>query len=116
MTPLSPVVDALVCRLDDNLREAFEERAGIMQFEAGQPRELAEALALLDVIRMNPLAVSDVVAMKVQLDGEVLTVLTTDVALAVQHFSDIGAKPVGPADLAEAVRQFGIAAVLGHLG
>jgi hypothetical protein len=54
MTPINPIVEALVCRLDDNLREAFEERAGIMQFEAGHPRELAEALALLDVIRTYP--------------------------------------------------------------
>jgi hypothetical protein len=54
MTPLEPIVDALVARLDDNLREAFEERAGIMQFEAGKSRELAEALALLDVIRLHP--------------------------------------------------------------
>jgi hypothetical protein len=54
MTPLEPIVDALVARLDDNLREAFEERAGIMQFEAGKSRELAEALALLDVIRLYP--------------------------------------------------------------
>jgi hypothetical protein len=58
MTPINPIVEALVCRLDDALREAFEERAGIMQFEAGHPRELAEALALLEVIRLNPLAVS----------------------------------------------------------
>lgn len=58
MTPLNPIVEALVCRLDANLRGAFEERAGIMQFEVGKPRELAEALALLEVIRLNPLAVS----------------------------------------------------------
>jgi hypothetical protein len=54
MTPLEPIVDALVARLDDNLREAFEERAGILTWEAGKPRELAEALALLDVIRLHP--------------------------------------------------------------
>jgi hypothetical protein len=54
MTPLEPIVEALVSRLDANLREAFEERAGILQFEAGKPRDLAEALALLDVIRSYP--------------------------------------------------------------
>jgi hypothetical protein len=58
MTPVNPIVEALVRRLDDDLREAFEERAGIYQFEAGQPRELAEALALLEVIRLNPMAVA----------------------------------------------------------
>jgi hypothetical protein len=54
MRPLEPIVDAIFARLNDDLREAFEERAGIMQFEAGKPRELAEALALLDVIRLYP--------------------------------------------------------------
>jgi hypothetical protein len=59
MTPLEPIVEALVSRLDTNLREAFEERAGILQFEAGKPRDLAEALALLEVIRLNPMAVAE---------------------------------------------------------
>jgi len=54
MTPLEPIVEALVSRLNTDLREAFEERAGILQFEAGKPRDLAEALALLDVIRTYP--------------------------------------------------------------
>lgn len=54
MTPIEPIVEALVSRLDANLREAFEERAGILQFEASKPRDLAEALALLDVIRSYP--------------------------------------------------------------
>jgi hypothetical protein len=116
MTPLNPIVEALVCRLDDQLREAFEERAGIMEFEAGKLRELAEALALLDVIRLHPLAVSDVIVMKVELDGETFSVLTTDIQAAQRHFTDIGAKPVGPVDLSEAVKRMGIAAVLAHLG
>lgn len=59
MTPIEPIVEALVSRLDANLREAFEERAGILQFEAGKPRELAEALALLDVIRSYPAQAHD---------------------------------------------------------
>ena len=116
MTPINPIVEALVCRLDENLRESFEERAGIMQFEAGQTRELAEALGLLDVIRTNPLAASGVAALRVELDGQALTVLTTDPQLALKHLSDIGATPAEPADLAEAVRRLGIAAVLTHLG
>lgn len=116
MTPINPIVEALVARLDEALRESFEERAGIMQFEAGQTRELAEALALLDVIRTNPLAVSGVTALRIELDGETLTVLTTDRQAAQLHFTEIGAKPVGPVDLAQAVRDLGIAAVLAHLG
>jgi hypothetical protein len=116
MTPLNPIVEALVCRLDANLREAFEERAGIMQFEAGKPRELSEALALLDVIRSHPLAVCEVRALTIELDGQSRIVLTTDQELANKHFADLGATRVGPVDLAQAVRDFGIAAVLAHLG
>jgi hypothetical protein len=115
MTPLNPIVEALVCRLDTNLREAFEERAGIMQFEAGKPRELAEALALLDVIRADPFAVSEVRALRIELDGQALTVLTADPQLAEKHFSDIAATSAGPVDLAQAVRALGIAVVLAHL-
>ncbi len=49
-----PTVIDFVKRLDEGLREAFEERAAILQFDAGIQRDLAEALALLDVIRQHP--------------------------------------------------------------
>lgn len=48
------IVAALVSRLDLNLREAWEERAAIMEFEAGLSRDHAECLALLDLIRQQP--------------------------------------------------------------
>lgn len=51
-----PIVTDLAALLDENLREAWEERAAVMQFEAGIPRDLAEALALLLVIRQYPTA------------------------------------------------------------
>ena len=54
ITPINPIVGALHVGLDANLREVFEERAAILQFEAGHSRELAEALAMLEVIRTNP--------------------------------------------------------------
>ena len=34
--------------------KSYEERAAILQFDAGIERDLAEALALLDVIRQYP--------------------------------------------------------------
>ncbi len=77
MTPVHPIVEALLKRLDSNLREAFEERAGIMQFEAGHPRELAEALAMLEVIRTYPLAVSGVAHLRAQVAGREVSILTT---------------------------------------
>jgi hypothetical protein len=78
LVPANPIVEALVCRLGAELREAFEERAGIQQFEAGKERELAEALALLDVIRLHPLAVSGVVVLSGTLAGAPVVVLATD--------------------------------------
>jgi len=51
---MNEIVESLVGRLNTNLREAFQERASIRQFEGGQDREMAEAMAVLDVIHMCP--------------------------------------------------------------
>ena len=51
---MNDVVTDLVSRLDAGLREAFEERAAIREFDGGLSRDMAEALALLDVIRQYP--------------------------------------------------------------
>jgi len=53
-TPLDPLVADAVSKLDDNLREAFEERAGIIEFDAGLPRAHAECLALLGILINHP--------------------------------------------------------------
>lgn len=80
MTPPSPLVADLVALLDDNLREDFEERAAIVEFDGNQPRELAECLALLDVLRRNPGALLGVYLLTV--DGRYL--LTTEPGAARQ--------------------------------
>ena len=49
-----PIVSDLVALLDEDLREAYEERAAIMEFDGGVDRELAEALSLLQVIARYP--------------------------------------------------------------
>ena len=49
-----PIVSDFVKLLDANLREAWEERSAILEFEAGISRDLAEALAMLLVIRQYP--------------------------------------------------------------
>jgi hypothetical protein len=113
--PISPVAD-LIERLDDNLREFYEERAGIREFDAGIPRDHAESLALLDVLHMYPGAFIGVTVLEVELDGETLSVLTTDLHRARHHLADIGAREIGAADLAGAVKQFGDVAQLTHLG
>ncbi len=57
--PLDPLVAELVGKLDDNLREAFDERAGIIEFEANLPRGHAECLALLIVLVSHPECISE---------------------------------------------------------
>lgn len=54
MSTTNETVMALVARLDTNLREAWEERAAIREFEGGLTKDHAECLALLDVIDMYP--------------------------------------------------------------
>lgn len=112
MTPLSPIVETLVCRLDDNLREAFEERAGILQFEAGNPRDLAEPLALLDVVRMNPLAVAGVVCLRAAVAGAPVYVIAQDEARAKAAVAALGGTGAVRVDLAWVLGQLGGAARL----
>ncbi len=57
-TPLDPLVADMVNGLDDDLREEFEERAGIIEFDAGKNRAHAECLALLNVLRNHPEALT----------------------------------------------------------
>ena len=72
--PLNPIVATLAEKLDSNLYEAFEERAAIMEFDAGLDRELAEALALLCVLHNKP---QPWVALEIALGVDVRYVLTT---------------------------------------
>jgi hypothetical protein len=51
---MNEIVESLVDRLNTNLKEAFQERAAIRQYVGGQDREMAEAMAVLDVIHMCP--------------------------------------------------------------
>ncbi len=44
----------IVLRLDANLLEAWAERAAILEYEAEVERDLAEALALILIIRQFP--------------------------------------------------------------
>jgi hypothetical protein len=52
-TPYHPIMANLLARLDEQQHENFQERAGILEFDAGIDRQLAEALALLEVISLN---------------------------------------------------------------
>lgn len=52
------IVGELVACLDQDLREAWEERAAILEFEAGLQREMAEAIALLMLLKQYPARVA----------------------------------------------------------
>lgn len=51
--PHHPIVADLLARLDEQQHEQFEERAGILEFDVGLDRHFAEALALLEIIRLH---------------------------------------------------------------
>ena len=50
----NPIVSEWLVFLDANLRENWEERAAIMEYDGGLNREVAEAFAMLLVIRQYP--------------------------------------------------------------
>ena len=55
-TPQNPLVAEMVAKLNASLREDFEERAAIMEFDGNLQRDHAECLALLDVLHRYPCA------------------------------------------------------------
>ena len=52
--PIDPIVAEIVAVLDEDLREAFEERAAIVEYDGGKSRAHAECLALIDLLRRHP--------------------------------------------------------------
>ena len=117
VSPQHPILADLLCRLDESQREAYEERAGILAFDAGVNRPLAEALALLDLIQLQPMALSGVTVLQIELDGGSEWLLTTDLPFARQHLADIHAKEIARVNLADVLeRQYGGVAVLTTLG
>lgn len=48
-----PIVAEMLSALDEGQHELYEERAGILEYDAGLDRPIAEALALLEVIRLT---------------------------------------------------------------
>lgn len=115
--PQHPIVADLLDRLNVSQREAFEERAGILEHDAGMDRGHAEALGLLDLIRIQPLALSGITALQIDLDGGSEWLLCTDLAFARQHLVDIHATEIALVNLADVVaQQYGGLATLTTLG
>lgn len=115
--PKDAIVIEMVDRLDADDREAFEERAAIIEYDGQLPRAHAECLALLEVLRRDALAGKAVVVMQIELDGGTEWLLTTDLAFARAYLADIGGSEIAVLDLADVIHeQYGGVAVLGTLG
>ena len=105
---LDPLVRELVEQLEADLRDAFEERAGIMEFDAGLERAHAECLALLSVIARNPAALCRARAIQFEVDGVTKVLLATDLTVARMHVGYVGGQEPRVVDLGDVLdRQHG---------
>ena len=90
------------------------EHSAILEFDSGiRPRALAETLALLDVLRLQPSAISGVALLEVELDGGTEWLLATDLDAARAYLAVVGASEIAPRNLRDVlVTQYaGIAAL-----
>ena len=112
-----PILRDLLSRLDSSQRDFYEERSAVLEFEAGVSRDLAEALAILDLASLNPMALSGITVMQIEMDGAIEWLLTTDVAYARSYLTTIHAKQVAVVNLADVLaQQYGGVALLTTLG
>ena len=112
--PIDDLVANIANTLDANLREAFEERAGIMQFDGKLSQGHAECLALLDVLHLHPAVLSGVQVLEVELEGATQWVVTTNLTYARRHLQDMGGIELDVLELAEVIEeQYGGMAMLG---
>ena len=115
--PKGAIVIEMAERLGADDREAFEERAAIIEYDGQLPRAHAECLALLEVLRRHARAVGGLQVLQAEIDGGTEWVLTTDPAFAREHVADIGGREVAVLDPVGVVQeQYGGVAVLGTLG
>ena len=122
--PKDAIVIEMAERLDADDREAFEERAAIIEYDGQLPRAHAECLALLEVLRRDAVAVKGatpparhVVVLQAEIDGGTEWLLTTDLAFAREYLAEIGGREVAVLDPVEVIAaQYGGVAVLGTLG
>lgn len=115
--PLDTLVANAVDKLDAELCEEFEERAGIIEHDGNLPRAHAECLALLDLLSRHPYCLTGLAAVEVVLDGVTEWVLTSNLPFARQHLLDVGGNEIAVLDPADVVRrQYGDVAMLCTLG
>lgn len=114
---LRPFVGDLLDRLDADQMEVWQERSAVIEFDAGLSRPLAEALALIELLRLHPSVRSSVQVLTAELHGGTQWLLTDSLTHARQVVTAIGGVEVGCHPVADVVReQFGGIAVLGVVG
>ena len=95
------ITEELLNRLDDDLKEEWEERAAIMEFDGGLSRDHAECLALLNVFMRHPMALSKLSLLRAELESDTHFIVTTNAQATFQHLSSIGYNITELTDLAE---------------
>lgn len=111
--PLYDHVRMIVSQFDANRREAFEERAAIVQYDGNLDQEQAERLACLDILATYGLP-CPVQLLQVEMAGSTDWVLTTDVESARSRLAELGGKHIVEKPVDAVVRQqYGDLAVLG---
>jgi hypothetical protein len=103
MTAPSPLVADLVARLSPELYADWEERAAIIEFDAGFAREDAEAFALLDVLGRHPGALLGGVIVKGTRDGIDRYVVSIDEEAARAWLDSKGATSIGTVEFSYAI-------------
>jgi hypothetical protein len=98
------LISDLVDRLNVELREEWDERAGINQFDAGLDRQSAEWFAMLDILHRFPWAVAGVTVIQFQLGEDMYWLLTTEQD-GLQRVARFGGGGANFVDLAEVVRE-----------
>ncbi len=116
--PLDAGVARLVEQLDDDRREAFEERAGILQFDARLPRLEAERQALIQTLARHgfPGQVG-LIVLRAEFDDAVQWALVRDEPEGRARLLRLGASTVLRVDVRDVLEaQFGRLAWLSTLG
>lgn len=114
---LAPFVGDLFERMTDGQIEDWLERSSLVEFDAGQPRPLAQALALIELLRRHPAILGQVQVLAFECDGATQWLVTDDLTHARQVVSDISGVEVGCPSVADVVcGQFGGIALLGAFG
>lgn len=114
---LGPFVGDVFDRLDAGQMEFWQERSAVLQFDASLPRPLAEALALIELLRRHPDILGQVQVLAFDGDGGTQWLVTDDLTHARQVVSDIGGVEVGCHPVPDVVRdQFAGIALLATFG